>query len=522
MTGTTYLDHGGTTIYAKSVVERIARDLNANVFGNPHSASPASNLSTLRIERVRARVLNFFCADPEKYDVVFVANATAAIKLVVDCLRDFKDVTSKLPSSGFTYYYHRDCHTSMVGVREVAGSAHCFVSNNAVESWLRGKPSPLSKKADINERDISLFGYPAQSNMNGHRLPLDWAGRIRRSSHAEHKNCYVLLDAAAYVSTAKLDLSNAENAPDFVALSFYKIFGLPDLGALLVRKESAHVLTKRKYFGGGTVDMVAVLDAQWHVGKDQELHEQFEDGTLPFHNIIALDSALDVHEELYGSMDRISAYTCRLAMNLFFGLVNLRHANGSSVCVIYTDRGSKYGDSKTQGPVVAFNIVDSHGRWVGKTDVERLSIAKGIQLRTGGVCNAGGIASSLELSSKDLKHSFAEGVRCGNAVDVVNGKPTGIVRASLGAMSTEEDIQTLIAFVKRNYAEGYAPTLTVSGVNLQLSFWWQMFGCWPQPRKSNDKVISKIPEKVESTEPSIVEVETKQRDNGMEVPVCPV
>ena len=493
-------------MYAKSVIERIARDFKANVFGNPHSASPASNLSTLRIERVRTRVLKFFNADPEKYDVVFVANATAAIKLVMDSLRDFKSKTSKLPNSGFTYYYHRDCHTSMVGVREVAGSAHCFVSDEAVDGWLRGRPSPLCEQEDSNKRDISLFGYPAQSNMNGHRLPLDWAGRVRRSSYAEHKNCYVLLDAAAYVSTAKLDLSNAENAPDFIALSFYKIFGLPDIGALLVRKESGHILQKRRYFGGGTVNMVVVLDAHWHARKDQELHEQFEDGTLPFHDIIALDSALDVHKELYGSMDRISAYTCRLAMNLFFGLVSLRHANGSSVCVIYSDRDSRYGDSKTQGPVIAFNIVDSLGSWVGKSDVESLAIAKGIQLRTGGVCNAGGIASSLGLSSEELKHNFAEGVRCGNAIDVMGGKPTGIIRASLGAMSTEEDIQKLITFVKKNYAEGYKTAPMAFGGRLQSSF-LEMFGCWPQPRKGSHQAISKVSKKVSSTKAMILEKE---------------
>ena len=431
----------------------------------------------------------------------------------MDCLRDFKDDASELPNPGFTYYFHRDCHTSVVGVREVAGSAHCFVSDEAVDDWLCGRRSPFYNTRAADKRDISLFAYSAQSNMNGHRLPLDWAGRVRKSDHAEHKNCYVLLDAAAYVSTAKLDLSDAENAPDFIALSFYKIFGLPDIGALLIRKESAHVLQKRKYFGGGTVNMVIVLDAHWHAGKDQDLHEQFEDGTLPFHDIVALDSALDVHEELYGSMERISAYTCELAMNLFHGLVNLRHANGTSVCKIYSDKGSRYGESKTQGPIVAFNIVNGLGRWVGKSEVERLAIAEGIQLRTGGVCNAGGIASSLGLSSKELKHNFVEGVRCGNAVDVMGGKPTGIVRASLGAMSTQEDIQTLINFVQRNYAEGYKTVPTVFGAVIRPSF-WRMFTCWPRPRKCSDKVIKKV----SSIESKVSEKEQKcssgQQDGG--------
>ena len=45
----------------------------------------------------------------------------------------------------------------------------------------------------------------------------------------------VLLDAAALVGTAALDLRITQ--PDFVCLSFYKMFGFPcGLGALLVKR----------------------------------------------------------------------------------------------------------------------------------------------------------------------------------------------------------------------------------------------------------------------------------------------
>jgi molybdenum cofactor sulfurtransferase len=44
----------------------------------------------------------------------------------------------------------------------------------------------------------------------------------------------ILLDAAALVSSASLDLSQYQ--PDFVTLSFYKIFGFPTgIGALIVK-----------------------------------------------------------------------------------------------------------------------------------------------------------------------------------------------------------------------------------------------------------------------------------------------
>ena len=52
-----------------------------------------------------------------------------------------------------------------------------------------------------------------------------------------------------------------------MALSFYKIFGFPNIGALIVRKDSAHVLESRKYFGGGTVEMIIAVNDTWHAKK---------------------------------------------------------------------------------------------------------------------------------------------------------------------------------------------------------------------------------------------------------------
>lgn len=37
--------------------------------------------------------------------------------------------------------------------------------------------------------------------------------------------------------------SDPDRAPDFTCLSLYKIFGFPDLGALVVRKQSGHIVS---------------------------------------------------------------------------------------------------------------------------------------------------------------------------------------------------------------------------------------------------------------------------------------
>jgi selenocysteine lyase/cysteine desulfurase len=60
----------------------------------------------------------------------------------------------------------------------------------------------------------------------------------------------VLLDAAAFVPTNRLDLQ--VHSPDFVVMSFYKMFGYPTgVGCLLVRNETLATL-RRPWFGGGT------------------------------------------------------------------------------------------------------------------------------------------------------------------------------------------------------------------------------------------------------------------------------
>ncbi|KAL8910765.1 MAG: hypothetical protein Q9171_003977 [Xanthocarpia ochracea] len=419
--------------------------MNARLFGNPHSQSPSSLLATKYVETARVRMLHFFRADPEHFDLIFVANATAALKLVGEGIRGHA-------KNRLWYGYHAASHTSVVGLRELApAGSRCFFTDTEVEQWLsEGVEIPCMGLGDGRAQPLGLFAYPAQSNMDGRRLPLDWAGRLRRSASKVNSEIYSLLDAAAFVATAQLDLSDPENASDFTTLSFYKIFGFPDLGALIVRKDTGPVLLKRPYFGGGTVDMVINgADDAWHATKQGVLHEALEDGTPAFHTITALHCALDVHTRLYGCMANVSQHAGHLAAVLYRRLASLVHGNGTPVCTIYKDNASLYQDSRTQGPTIAFNLRTRRSAWIGKSDFERLAILNNIQLRTGGVCNPGGIASYLDLSPKEMRENYAEGLRCGNGIDLLNGKPTGIIRVSLGAMSHMKDVDACVSFVAK-------------------------------------------------------------------------
>lgn len=428
-----YLDHAGTTPPSSTLLTSFHQDMLANLYGNPHSTSPSSLRTTNLIESVRLQALNFLGADLEIFDLVFTANATAAIKLVMEAMRE--------QEAGFWFGYHVDSHTSVVGVREAAREHQCFESDGEVEMWLDCSGS---------SENVGLFAYPAQSNLNGRRSPLSWPARIPTGGE---KRVYTLLDAAAYASTSPLKLCEFETAPDFTVLSFTKIFGFPDLGALVVRKDAGHIFQHRKYFGGGTVDTVVCVKEQWHAVKTGPLHERLEDGTLPFHSILALKSAFSSHEELFGSLDLVAAHTSALALDLYERLDGLRHMNGKPVCKIYKDSRSMYGDLQTQGPIIAFNLKDSQGKWISNHEVEKLATIKDIHLRTGGLCNPGGVAQNLELAPWQFRENFSAGWRCGGENDVMNGKPTGVIRVSFGAMSAASDAIRFAEFVEEFFVD---------------------------------------------------------------------
>lgn len=387
----------------------------SNLYGNPHSASSPAKLSGDIVDSTREKVLRFFGADPELFDLVFVANATAGIKLVMEA---FQDLASSIPINSnnpgtqsnetqdsppsFWYGYHKDSHTSLVGIREVTnGNHHCFSSNSEVEAWIHGSPSQVKR---LRRNQLALFAYPAQSNMTGTRNPLSWPLDIRNSPH--HQNTYTLLDVAAYASTSSLHpiFSDPSSSPDFTVLSFYKIFGFPDLGALIIKKESGHILGWRRYFGGGTVDMVVCLSDAWCKkkgdgpqigGKDAELHDVLEDGTLPFHSIIVLDCGISVHEKLYGSMSKISLHVSFLIQRLYREMKALTHENGRPVCVIYGQEDFESPGENGHGGTIAFNLLKSDGLYIPYSLVEQKANEHNMFVRTGGLCNPVSVNSTL-------------------------------------------------------------------------------------------------------------------------------
>eukprot|EP00466_Bigelowiella_natans_P005585 jgi/Bigna1/89247/estExt_fgenesh1_pg.C_460034 len=276
----------------------------------------------------------------------------------------------------------------------------------------------------------------------------------------------VCIDAAKFCATDALDLS--QHPADFVSLSLYKIIGYPTgLGALIVRNEVGHLLRKR-YFGGGTVEASVSDGGFWR--ERQELAERLEDGTISFLSICAIRHGFQLLNGL-GGIKAVHAHVTALAAYLYTEMTCLRHHNGAQVCWIYgfpEEEGggeTKGGEMKQQrlsriirrgkhGTIVSFNVKDSQGKWVGYSAVERMATIYGIQVRTGCFCNPGACQKYLGLSKEAIKRNNEAGHVCWDQNDLIDGKPTGSVRVSLGYMSTMAEVDRWLDFLRMHFVEG--------------------------------------------------------------------
>lgn len=423
--GHIYLDYTGGGLYADSQIRAHTEMLTQNVFGNPHSTNPTSLAMTQLVERARAYVLEFFNASPDEYVCIFTQNASGALKIVGEAYPFCE---------GGNYLLTFDNHNSVNGIREFARAKGAHITYAPV------LPPDMRIDADklassLNQADPSgcnLLAYPAQSNFSGAQHSLDWIER------AHNKGWDVLLDAAAFVPTNRLDLSQVH--PDFVSLSFYKIFGYPTgVGALLARKK---ILAKlhRPWFAGGTITVASVQGDKYYL---HEGAEAFEDGTLNYLTLPAIEIGL---RHIAGiGYDTIHTRVQCLTDWLLHQLGSLHHSNGAPLARVYGPM-----NTDMRGGTITLNFYDPNGHFVDHRRVEARANQKNISLRTGCFCNPGGGELALGLSRTELDVCFHGHMRM--TIDefrrCIDDKSTGAVRISLGLASTFADAYRFIEFAQ--------------------------------------------------------------------------
>jgi molybdenum cofactor sulfurtransferase len=420
-----YLDYTGGGLYADSQLREHQELLRTGVFGNPHSNSPASRAATRLADEARQAVLRFFKASPDEYTVVFTANASGALKLVGE---SFPFTT------GSRFLVSADNHNSVNGIREFARSRDAEVTYLPLQTpELRFDGAEVLAALDRAPAGRqSLFAYPAQSNYSGVRHPLDWV------TQAHQRGWDVLLDASAFVPTNSLDLSRWH--PDFVAVSWYKLFGYPTgIGSLVVRREALARL-RRPWFAGGTIGVASVVVPRHTLG-DGEIG--FEDGTIDYLGLPAIEIGLR-HVTAVG-MPTIHRRVQFLTRRLLDRLPTLRHPNGAPLVHLYGPT-----DDVDRGGTISFNLLDPAGSVADFWKVEAAAADRRISVRTGCFCNAGASETARGLTAPEMERVFAFGRQPGveDLRRLLPGRALGAVRVSVGIATTERDVSRFLDFLQ--------------------------------------------------------------------------
>ena len=412
--GETYLDYAGGALFPASLLREHARVLESNVYGNPHSDSGSSRASTALIAAARQSVLQFFGADAGEYSVIFTANTSAAIRIVAEAF-PFDEHTPFVLTS--------DNHNSVNGIREYARAAGGTTRYVQLDDELR----VVDVQRALRETKSGLFAFPAQSNFSGVQHPLS----LVRSAQA--RGYRVLVDAAAWAPTHPLSLR--EITPDYVAVSFYKMFGYPGgVGALIIRKDALDALRPRS-FAGGTVDFVSVQNDSYRRASGVA---GFEEGTANFLGIAAIPLGLDFLSTI--GMDRVERHVATLTQQALAELSALRTRTGRAKVILYGPQ-----DCEDRGGTIAFNLVDDRGHVIPFEHVEAHARAAGVSIRGGCFCNPGASERALGLPAAKTRAYMS-----GNAAFSIDGMrrhlggaAVGALRCSFGVPTNRTDISRL-------------------------------------------------------------------------------
>ncbi|KAJ3124754.1 hypothetical protein HK098_000901 [Nowakowskiella sp. JEL0407] len=509
--GEVYFDNAGTVPIPSPVLSLLHSSLSSNLYGNPHSTVTTdftssaysnqqqrqisksssnsafkltgSNLSSSKIQQIRHLVLEYVNAPVGEYDVVFTQNTTAALKLVAEIIpwnntsstqTHTADNNDNQKNWGQFWYLNHN-HTSVIGMRQEVIKQRIKEVGKSGDLERYGikcvKPSDinnyLSSPSSIQSSAYNLFAYPAQCNFSGTRFPLNWINQFQTIPHTKW---LTLIDAASYCSTTPIDLTS--HPATFAVFSFHKIFGGPStIGALLIRKEFLEEMKligrfDNWYFGGGSVAGVDVTSGWFQfksdgvknvkrVVHDQPVQHFLENGTLPLFEILAVEFGFGYIKEL-GGWKMVRYHVSKLCAELETAFTELRHWNGVSLIELYRMNDSEYD----YGPIFAFNLKSPDNSYIGYHTVKMLASINNIHIRGGCFCNPGACQEYLGFSEGDVeKYYEVHGHQCGDQLDVIDGKPTGALRVSIGFVNTLDSIRSLVDFLRDNFISNEKPII---------------------------------------------------------------
>ncbi len=423
----TYLDYIGAGLAPESLLAHNYRVLSGTIFGNPHTGSkPAEQFYA----QARAAIYRFFRCDPAQYEIIFTPNASAAIRLVAESFPF---------AAGSELLLAKDNHTSVHGIREYAISRGASVKYIPLTNDLTLVDSSLQRALDKLDPDRAhLLAFPAQSNASGVIHDLTWI------KLAQDRGAMVLCDASAYAPLSGFD--GTAYQPDFMPVSFYKIFGYPTgVGCLLAKRSSLQTLTTPAFAGGS----VCYFSGPWSPTDRILYHDQgrrFEVGTPNYAAYHAVAYGFDLVSNI--GIDKVRSRATALERWLEAQLQQLRHEikARTGLCQIYGPT------SGAKGATIMLNLFDCYNSIIPHSQIRDAAAAFGITLRNGCFCNLGTVqhatyvTAGSEHCELDKKEKIVD---CrGFDEEVLSKGICGALRLSFGLGSNFRDAYHFYVFAR--------------------------------------------------------------------------
>ena len=234
--------------------------------------------------------------------------------------------------------------------------------------------------------------------------------------------------------------TSARSHPDFIDLSFYKIFGYPTGSGCLIARKSAIQKLRCPWYSGGTITFSSVVAMNHYLTPGPA---SFEDGTVNYLSLPAVEIGLKFIESI--GIDLIHTRVMCLTGWLIDRLLSLRHTNGRPLIRLYGPP-----NTDLRGGTVQVNFFDPEGNLFDCTDIERLANEERISLRAGCHCNPGAREIALGFTREMLEVCFIDKDRLTfeQFLHVIDGKTTGALRASIGLVSTFGDVYQYARFAE--------------------------------------------------------------------------
>lgn len=427
MKNETYLDYTGAGVYNDIVIEQYIEDLKNNYYPRDHQLNNSRTTAKNVADALRSQILEFVGASPEDYSVVFVASATQALKTI----GEYFPFGNKS-----VYAYTKYNHNSVLGIRKYAtdagGKYKCL-------DW----PINIDQIKQVGEEfeGPNLLAFPFEDNFAGTKVDHETLVKITIDPEIR-KKFFIIGDVAAFLPSNPLEL--ARTPVDAAVLSFYKIIGYPNTGALIIRNDFAQNLNKHIY---GETSIKMDLSSIPYFRLDDSVSARFEDEQVPLSVNLAIKYGFDFFMQI--GMKNVQDHVWNMTKRLYNGMKQLKHSSGASVAKIYGNHEQDNPD--IQGGIVAFNLRRTNGSFFGYSHVVTEASQAHFHLRGGCHCNPGACFTSMNIDEPKVFDYFSKKVTCGDNNDIVDGVPLGSVRASVGWGSTEQDVDSFIEWLRNNF-----------------------------------------------------------------------